>query len=191
MIISKYYFEPDIFAEGLTVLNDKLYCLSWKNPLLFEFDLDLNIIKSEQLLNIKEGWGLTTDNINFIITDGSEIIHIIEPNDLSIKKLIKTTQTNLNAISYYDNHIYSNIWHTNQIIKICIQTGTIIQRWDLSNIFIPIPYIFNYSNNNFIIDDYSSNQNVLNGITHYIDDLFLITGKNWNRIYLIQFFNFI
>jgi glutamine cyclotransferase len=187
-IITKYVFEPDIFAEGLTILNNNLYCLSWHNPILFKFDLDLKLLNSYKLNNIKEGWGLTTDNHNLIISDGSEKLYIVDPIDLSYlpNKQIITTQKKLNALAYYNNHIYSNIWQKDQIIKICIQTGAIIQRWDFSDIFRPNPYLSVYSDNKFIIDDYSYGEYVLNGITFYKDNQFLLTGKNWNRIYIVE-----
>ena len=185
-IIAKYYFKPDIFAEGLTVLNNKLYCSSWKNPLIFEFDLDLKLLSSKQLSEIEKVWGLTTDQNNFIITDGTNNIYIVDPNNLFIKQTIETQQTKLNAITYSNDTVYSNIWEINQIIQISLSDGNILKRWDLSNIFIPKPYISTYLDNAFIIDDYSYDEYVLNGITNYNDDSFLITGKYWNRIYMIK-----
>jgi glutamine cyclotransferase len=175
--IKRYYFKDDIFIEGLTIFNDKLICVSWKNPNIYIFDLNLNLLFETNLKKINllnECWGLTTDNKYLIISDGSNQIYFLDPLTLKIIKQIKTSIYLINAMTYANNMIYANIWYMDIIVCINPLNGHIIKFFDTKN---------------KLIGDKSNKHNILNGIAHYKNDYFFLTGKNWNKIYLVQIKN--
>ena len=174
-IVQKYVFDNDDFSEGLTVYDNEVVCLTWKSKRLYYFDLNLNL-KDIVDFNYKECWGLTHNKKSLILTNGSSDILFIHPNTHRLQRQISTDYDNLNAITYHKNHIYANIWHTGKILKICEKTGEIIQEWDFSGLFKD-----KYNQNTSI------GQSVMNGIVHTgKGNLFLITGKNWKHMYLVD-----
>jgi len=169
----------DVFAEGICILNNILYCLTWQKSEIFALDLDFNLIYYKKFI-LDKCWGLTTDGKSFIVTDGSNRIYWIEPSTQTIIKTIETNYTNLNALAIKHDgpnkyYLYANIYKSNLIIMIDIDNLNISRQWDMTQ-------IANFELNADLID------NVLNGIVHIpkTDNDFYITGKNWNKIYLVE-----
>lgn len=174
-IVQKYVFDNDDFSEGITVFDGEVVCLTWKSKRLYYFDLDLNPIQVVDF-NYKECWGLTHNNKSLILTDGSTKIQFIHPNTHRLQRTIRAECDNLNAVAYHKNHIYANVWHTGTILKICEHTGATVREWDFSKVF-----------KERFRQNTSVGQSVMNGIVHTgKGHLFLITGKNWNRMYLVD-----
>jgi len=181
--IIRYYFPDDIFIEGLTIINDYLICVSWKQSNIYYFDLDLNLIRYNKFI-LDECWGATTDGKMLIISNGKDVIYYISPNTMKIIKKLNISYNrisiyNINALSYANNLIYANIWKTNIIICINPYTSEVIKHWNFDK-------YFSLKNNNKKIKDRSFGENVLNGITHIKQNKFYITGKNWKLIYEIE-----
>jgi len=164
----------DVFAEGICILNNILYCVTWQKSEIFAFDLNFNLIYNKKFI-LDECWGLTTDGKYFIISDGSNRIYWINPVNYDIIKIIKLDIDKINALTYVDNYLYANIFQTNLITMIDIDNTQIIKKWDMSELFNSEPKA-------------DPNENVLNGIVHIpkTDNDFYITGKNWDKIYLVQ-----
>jgi glutamine cyclotransferase len=164
----------DVFAEGICILNNILYCLTWQKSEMFAFDLDLNLIYNKKFI-LDECWGLTTDGKYFIVSDGSNRIYWINPVNYDIIKVIKLNIDKINALTYIDNYLYANIYQSNHIIKISIRDSQIINKWDMSFIAKLEPKA-------------DLGEYVLNGITHLpnSNNDFYITGKHWDKIYLVE-----
>jgi glutamine cyclotransferase len=175
--ITYYYYDNNIFAEGICILNNKLYGLAWKKTKLFEFDLNLNIFNIHNLNpTIKEFWGLTTDGTYLIISNGSNNLFYIDQN-WNIEKILTIPNTNrLNELEHvYDRYIYANIYKSDIIVIIDEKTSKIIKELDFE----------------FLRDHEDKYSKELNGIAfNSINDTVVITGKDWknNYVFPVEYF---
>lgn len=169
---------PDrYFAEGLTLLNNKLYVLTWQEGTVFVYDANnFSLIKN---VNYKgEGWGLTNDGKHLIRSDGSNKLFFHNAESFSVEKNISVKYQqeaimNLNELEYAEGFIWANIWHDNRIVKINPATGDVIGVMDFAAIA-----------KNIKLTDAES---VLNGIAYDADrKAFWITGKQWPKMFLVK-----
>ena len=177
------YIELDrniYYGEGSTILNNRIYFLTYKNKLCFVYDLEsLKLIKSFKI-NSEQGWGLTNNEQLLIMSDGTEKLTYIEVNKYSVVKQLTVTYKNeplmkINDLQYIDNVIYANVYKTKYIVKINTNSGCVEGWIDLG----------------LIVSDVQKNQvdtiGELNGIAYNkISDSFFITGKFWSKIYEIK-----
>ena len=104
------------FAEGLTLFNNLLIQLTWKSHLGFLYEVDtFEYIGSFDFPY--EGWGITHDNKNLIISDGSDTLHFLDPKNFLVTKEIQVHLNGLminqlNELEFINGKIYSNVWHT-------------------------------------------------------------------------------
>jgi glutamine cyclotransferase len=174
-VLKKINLDQEYFGEGITILNNKIYQLSWKENTAFVYDLDFNLIKTFNYQ--KQGWGLTNNGQHLIMSNGSEFITFRDPETFkSIKKIeVKNGDQkikNINELEYHKGFIYANIWQTDYIIKINAQNGSVPAYLDLSGI---------------LKTDYQGEIDVLNGISYDPENNnFLVTGKLWPKIYRIN-----
>ena len=169
---------PDrYFAEGLTLLNNKLYVLTWQEGTVFVYDANnFSLIKN---VNYKgEGWGLTNDGKHLIRSDGSNKLFFHNAESFSVEKKISVKYQqeaiiNLNELEFAEGFIWANIWHDNRIVKINPATGDVIGVMDFAAIA-----------KNIKLTDAES---VLNGIAYDADrKAFWITGKQWPKMFLVK-----
>ncbi len=170
--------EHKYFAEGCAVLGDKLYVLTWQEKTAFVYDK--NTLELLQTLPIKtDGWGLTTDGKTLFLSDGSEFIYELNPEDLSVVRKIEvlTNQGELNYINeleWIGGKIYANVFTTDYIVRIEPKTGVVEKIYDASGLWEVVP-------------EYQS-EDVLNGIMFdTITGKTYITGKKWDKIYEVIF----
>ena len=173
----KHMLPPRYFAEGLTLLNDKLYQLTWQEGVLFVFDAT-NFTALNQLAYQGEGWGLATDGTQLIRSDGSSSLYFHDSDSFSLTKKINVTLNqqpinNLNELEYMDGYIWANIWHDNRILKINPATGIVVGVLDLTAIAKTL--------------NLKDTESVLNGIAFDASKKALwITGKQWPKMYLLK-----
>lgn len=168
------------FGEGIVFLNNKLYQLTYKNQLGFIYDAkSFKQIGTFNYLNA-EGWSLTTDGINLIMSDGTANLTFISPDNLKPLKTITVTENgaalkDLNELEYIKGFIYANVYQTNDIIKIDPSNGKVVGRLDLNSLGLEAKYKNPHSD-------------VMNGIAYdSTTDKIYVTGKLWSNIYQIQF----
>jgi len=169
---------PDrYFAEGLALLDGKLYQLTWQNGAGFVYDL--NTFKEEKEFSYSfEGWGLTTDGKSLILSDGSDQIRFIEPSTFTVQRAIHVLEngnavTNLNELEYVKGQIYANVWQTDHILRIDPATGKVLNDYDLSGLLPP--------------QDREPTTDVLNGIAYDPNgDHLYVTGKLWPKLFEIK-----
>jgi glutamine cyclotransferase len=167
------------FGEGSTVLKDKIYQLTYKNQKGFVYDA--KTFEQIQTFDFesKEGWGLTNDGINLIMSDGTSRLTYLSSENFKVIKTLEvkrgdTAQNSLNELEYIKGFIYANIYQTNQIVKINPENGEILGVLDLSNIV---------AQTREKQDDIAE----LNGIAYRAStDTVFITGKLWPSVYEIQ-----
>lgn len=163
--------DPTCFGEGITIFNNKLYEITWKEQKCFIYNV--NTLELEKTINyVGEGWGLCNDGKNIIMSDGSERIYFRNPNTFEITKTIEIydnigPKINLNELEYIDGKIYANVWQENYILVIDPTIGKIER-------------VINCAS---IIAQARGTGEVLNGIAYNKNTKKLyFTGKNWSKI---------
>lgn len=167
--------SDEIFSEGAAIVGDKVYQLTWQNKKGFIYNKsDLSLISEFVYPNvIGEGWGLTYDNKNLILSDGTKNIYFLDVKDPSkIVRYISVAGNTeaydqLNELEYHKGFIYANVWQKPVILKINPANGEVVGKFD----FTEIAKLHT-----------TNSDDVLNGIAFKGDNM-LITGKNWNKIY--------
>ena len=166
-----------LFAEGLTLFKNELYLLSWKRGFAGVYDPDsLSLLRSFKYRG--EGWGLTHNKQQLIMSDGSATLQFRNPESFELERTLKVTYKGrelryLNELEFYRGVIWANVWHQNSLVAIDPHSGKVLQTINLSAL--------RKSNSGRNIE------NVLNGIA--VDPKgrgLWITGKHWPRMYLIE-----
>jgi glutamine cyclotransferase len=182
MDIAKQYF-----GEGITILNDKIYQLTWKENKVFVYDA-ASFKKIQELTWPYEGWGMTNDGKNLIISTGSSNLYFVDPSTFKILNQVSVNDnygpvSSVNELEYVKNVIYANVYETDFIIKIDPQTGNVLGRIDCTN-------LLQKSGMNYDLQKYTSSGNVLNGIAYdSVHNSFYVTGKMWPALFEIKLNN--
>lgn len=186
-VIKKVDLPKDVFAEGLTVLNDTLYQLSWQNKLIFLYDAKtLNPLGT--LPWSGEGWGITNNGKQLIISEGSDKLYFVEPRTLKINNILSVNDqygsvNNLNELEMIDGFIYANRWQYDYILKIDPSNGRIVGMLNLpdflqKNSRADLTYL--KKQGSLAMESGS----VLNGIAYNSTTKSLfITGKLWPEVF--------
>ena len=171
--------DAKTFGEGVTILNDTVYQLTWKEKKVFVYTLkDFKRIK-EFKVDI-EGWGLTNDGKKLIVSTGSSDLYYYEPSTFTLLKVQTVTESgspsfNLNELEYIDGFVYANQYQYPYIFKIDPATGQIVAKADLSAMWGRIKAI-------------DPEADVPNGIAYdTATKKMYITGKWWPELYEVQF----
>lgn len=174
----KIELPAEYFGEGITILNNKIYQLTWKNKTGFIYDLR-TYEPLDTFTYTTEGWGITHNGVNLIMSDGTNTLYFLDTANLSVVKQLDvndngTPITNLNELEFVNGTIYANIWKSNSIALIDAETGSVTGYLDLRELAQRARL------KNRSID-------ALNGIAwHPGTGLLLITGKFWPEIYVIE-----
>lgn len=169
--------EKEIFGEGITIFDDKVYQLTYKSGRAFVYDLNSfePIEEYSFRSHTGEGWGLTHNDTALIASDGSPYLYFLSTNDFSEMKRLTVFDNqgeveNLNELEYYNGKIYANLYTTAQLVAIDPSTGQVTDTYLARGIVTQ--------------DDVTDNMDVLNGVTFNPGTgNMLITGKYWSKIY--------
>lgn len=170
----------DIFSEGISIVGNKLYQLTYRAKKGFIYDKDtFKLLGEFQYPSmIAEGWGMTTDGKSLIVSDGTKNIYFLNPNDPSkMERYIsvagsKEVFDQLNELEFHNGFIYANVWQKPLILKINPQNGEVVGKFDFTTI----------AEKNKTGNPQLDADNVLNGIAFKGDNM-LVTGKRWKSIY--------
>jgi glutaminyl-peptide cyclotransferase len=166
--------SQEYFGEGITIVGNKIVQLTWRTNIGFVYE-KTTFKKLREFSYSTEGWGLTFDGKNLIMSDGSENLFYMDTTNYSVLRKIQvydnhTAITKLNELEYVDGYIYANIYTTDFIVKIDPKTGKVVERWEM-------PDLLNES-------DKLPETDVLNGIAYNKETKhFLITGKYWPKMF--------
>jgi glutamine cyclotransferase len=169
--------EKEYFAEGMTILRDKIYQLTWQAHKGFVYDLK-NFQRLGEFSYEGEGWGLTNDGESLIMSDGTHKLRFLDPTTFRVVRTIEVYDHDqplmeLNELEYIKGEIYANIWHSDKIVRIDPASGKILAWIDLTGLRRP--------------EDGGNSDNVLNGIAYdEKKDRLFVTGKRWSRMYEIR-----
>jgi glutamine cyclotransferase len=176
-VLKKVDVPEPYFGEGIALLNNKIYQLTWQHQVGFIYNAD-NFEQVGKFNYTGEGWGLTTDGHSLILSDGSNRIRFLDPDSFQVTKTIAVVDGNLpvnelNELEYINGEIYANIWHDNRIVTIDPQTGRITGWIDLNGLLPP--------------GDVQDDEAVLNGIAYdQTGNRLFVTGKLWPRLFEIK-----
>jgi glutaminyl-peptide cyclotransferase len=168
------------FGEGITVVDDKLYQLTYRHKVGFVYDLESFELLREFELQTMEGWGLTYDGENLILSDGSSYLYFYDPEYIrQVRQLDVANNTglvnNLNELEYVEGSIWANVYTRNIVVRIDPATGKVTGQLDLEELYprdIPRDY-----------------DHVLNGIAYNpVSGTYFVTGKLWPVMYEIRIF---
>lgn len=174
-VLERRTLLPPYFGEGLAVLGDKIYQLTWESGIGYVYDRESMQLVREFRYGI-EGWGMTHDGESLIVSDGTSTLYFWDPETLlETRQLVVRDQgsrvENLNELELIDGEIYANIWMEDRIARISPETGKVLSWVDLSG----------------LLERRSGNEDVLNGIAWDKDnERLFVTGKLWPKIFEIE-----
>lgn len=190
----KWDLPKDEFGEGSTVLGDKIYMVTWQDGVGRVFDAkDLKMLNEFSYQG--EGWGITTDGTNLIMSQGTHVLKVIDPQTFKQIKTIPVMREDgrplmrLNELEFVKGEIWANVWHSedtetlgkpNRIARIDPQTGKLTGWIDLAGISPD-----DQPKTNSPYDE--KVENTLNGIAYdAVTDRIFVTGKQWKKLYEIK-----
>lgn len=168
------------FGEGITILGDTLYQLTWITNRLFIYDVESSRLIGEKVY-AGEGWGITTDGEKLYMSDGSSVISVRDPESFKIERRILVKVNGepleyLNELEWIDGKIWANIYTLNQIAIIDPTSGVVEGVVDLTGI---LPQ-----------EEITATTDVLNGIAYDRESQkIFVTGKNWSKLFEIKIIN--
>jgi glutaminyl-peptide cyclotransferase len=176
--VQKISLNSEFFGEGITIFNNKIYQLTWQEHKIFVYDL-ATFKKLKEFSWDYEGWGITNDGKNLIISVGNNNLYFADPETLRVLNIVGISSNygplgDINELEYVDGKVYANIWGSNYIARINPQTGTVEARIDFEGI------LQKYNK------DYPG-KDVLNGIAYNANTkTFYITGKKWPALFEVR-----
>ena len=176
--LQRSVLENTYFGEGVTVLNDTIYQLTWKEQKIFVYDLNFKKIRT--VSTDKEGWGLTNNGTELIMTNGSGDLFFYEPRQMKLLRVQTVTEAgspsfNLNELEFVDGFVYANQYTYPYVLKIDPATGEVVGKADLSRLWEQCRQLY-------------PNTEVPNGIAYDNEQKkWYVTGKYWPLLFHIQF----
>ena len=174
-----------VFGEGLTILNDEIYQLTWTEHEVYVYDLAGKLKRT--MRNPREGWGLTNDGTSLIFSDGTPSFFFADPQTFAITREVKIKSdrpgevAGLNELELIDGKLYGNIFMSNTILRIDPATGCVEASADMGSLWRAMTDADKKQVT-------GSEQNVLNGIAYdKASALFYVTGKRWRTIFVGKF----
>ena len=179
-VLKSIKIDNEYFAEGITILNDKIYQLTWKNQIGFIYNTDLEIMNTFEYGNSIQGWGLCNDCEYIYKSDGTNKIWLLDKDTLEEISYIevmtnKSKIKNINELEYINGKIYANTYQLNRDVVIIInpKNGTVEGVIDFTGI-------------RDLVKE-SPDLDVMNGIAYNPKtDRLYVTGKNWDKLFEIE-----
>lgn len=165
------------FGEGLTRWQDRLLQLTWVSQTGFIYDRE-TLQETGSFSYPTEGWGLTHDGQELIMSDGTDTLYFLDPDTFEERRRIQVKERRqpidkLNELEYIKGEILANIWLSDRIARISPETGNVLGWIDLSGIINPRPT--------------PQTDAVLNGIAYDEEnERLFVTGKLWSKLFEIE-----
>ncbi len=176
-VLEERIVPPQFFAEGLTNWGDTLVQLTWQAHTGFVYDRStFKLLRTFHYDG--EGWGLTQDGKQFILSDGTASLRFLNPQTFAVERTLAVRDhgkpvDQLNELEYVHGEIYANVWMSNRIARISPATGNVLGWIDLTGL---LPVV-----------EQSSPDAVLNGIAYDAKhDRLFVTGKLWPKLFEIR-----
>jgi len=176
-VVKQVQVPAEYFAEGIAVLNGKIFQLTWQNGKGFVYDLETFHLEKEFAF-AGEGWGLATDGKSLILSDGTEQIRFLDPVTFEVNRTLQVHAQGqpvkwLNELEYIKGEIFANVWQTDVVARIDPATGRVIGIIDFRGLLAP--------------NDRAPDTDVLNGIAYDAEgDRLFVTGKRWPNLFEVR-----
>jgi glutaminyl-peptide cyclotransferase len=182
-VVKKIELDTQYFGEGMTILNDKIFWLTWQAKKGFVYNLETFQLEKEFAYdNSAEGWGFTNNGVDLIKSDGTHKIWFLDSESQKEKRFIqvytnKYAVDDLNELELIDEKLYANKYQQNAIVIIDIKTGEVLGVADLTDLKKEMEKT----------QKLVANDEVLNGIAYDKENNRLfVTGKNWGKLFEIE-----
>ncbi len=178
-VLQKHDLGPQYFGEGIALLGDKIYQLTWREHTAFVYNL-ADLKPEKEFKYSGDGWGLTTDGTMLFLTDGTHVIRVVDPATFETKRTIVVNDEKgaplmqLNELEMVNGEIWANIWQSGIIVRIDPANGKLLGRVDFESL---------------VKQEMGDNDkaDVLNGIAYDpATDRLFITGKLWKRLFEVK-----
>jgi glutaminyl-peptide cyclotransferase len=177
-VVQKIDIPAEYFGEGIVDWRGHLISLTWKSQIGFVFDL-ATLKLQRQFSYPGEGWALTRDDRELIMSDGTPELRFLDP--ATLKETHRVTVTldgkalaNVNELEWVKGEIYANVWQTDWIVRVDPLTGRVVGAINLSGLLKRE-------------DRVAGQTDVLNGIAYDAkNDRLFVTGKNWPKLFEIR-----
>jgi glutamine cyclotransferase len=176
-VLKQVPLSIEFFGEGLALVSNRLFQLTWQNQVGFVYDLE-TFQKLKEFSYEGEGWGLTSDGQLLIMSDGTDRLRLIDPDTFEVKKTLNVQAQGkpiyrLNELEYVKGEVFANVWGADFVVRINPSTGNVVGVIDFSNL-LPV------TERRFDTD-------VLNGIAYDpAGDHLYVTGKRWPKLYEVR-----
>jgi glutaminyl-peptide cyclotransferase len=176
-VLQSVNLDSKYFGEGIVLFNNKIYQLTWTSQVGFVYDFT-SFGQISTFTYPTQGWGLTTNGKELIMSDGSNTIHFMDPDNFTEVRHIEVYDNNdavdaLNELEYIDGDIYANVYQTDRIVIINPETGMVKGTIDFAGLLKN--------------SDRTSDVDVLNGIAwDGAGKRLFVTGKLWPKLYQVE-----
>ncbi|MEO1799907.1 MAG: glutaminyl-peptide cyclotransferase [Cyanobacteria bacterium J06629_2] len=176
-VLQKEKLDDRYFGEGLTLWEDRLIQLTWVSNKGIVYDRE-TLEEIQTFTYPTQGWGLTHNKQELILSDGSDILYFLDPDTYEEVKQIQVTDEQrpvdkLNELEFINGEIWANVWLSDRIARIDPETGNVLGWIDLTGIIEPVPT--------------PKQDAVLNGIAYDAEsDRLFVTGKLWSKLFEIE-----
>jgi glutamine cyclotransferase len=168
--------DPQYFGEGIAVVGDTIFELTWQSGIGFLYDR-ASFQRKGTFTYRGEGWGLTFDGKRLIMSDGSALLQFLDPATQEVISRLEVRDggspvLNLNELEYVKGEIFANVWQTNRIARISPTTGRVTGWIDLTGLLSARE---------------AEGTDVMNGIAYdAARDRLFVTGKLWPKVFEIR-----
>jgi glutamine cyclotransferase len=175
-ILAQRRLEPDVFGEGLALVDGRLIQLTWREELAIVSDL-ATLQEKNRLHYSGEGWGLCFDGQTLVMSDGSSILEFRDPDTMELVREVSVLRDGhpvprLNELECVGSDVYANVWQRDEILRIDGKTGRVTGSIDAGNL---------------LSRREAAPADVLNGIAYKPDThTFLLTGKLWPHVFEVE-----
>lgn len=176
MKIREHALEGSVFGEGITILNDTIYQITYKSELCYVYDMNFKLIKTFTYTG--EGWGLCNDGKYLMMSNGSDEIVWRDPNTfVEVKKItVYDNESNvdmLNELELINGRLFANLYTDTRLVEIDTATGKVLSYIDCTTL---------------MLDSKEPGNDVLNGIAYHPETKKIyLTGKWWSKLYEVRF----
>lgn len=174
-VLTQVNLDGSLFGEGVALLDDRIYQLTWTTKVGFVYDKE-TMRQISRIYYQTQGWGLTTMGDRLLMSDGTNVIWFLDP-DFNVLSSVEVWDNkgmvdNLNELEMIDGELWANIWQTDRIARIDPLSGKVLGYVELNNL---LPR-----------EARSQETDVLNGIAWDADERRLfVTGKYWPLLFEI------
>lgn len=175
-ILRKRDLPEEHFGEGIAIFKSELFELTWQSRVAFVYD-KVSFEPKRRLAYAGEGWGLTHDGHNLIMSDGTDELRVLDPSTFAERRRIRVTAAGapvrrLNELEMVRGEIFANVWMTDYVARIDPSSGRVAAYVDLHGLLSPAE---------------RARTDVLNGIAYDAEhDRLFVTGKLWPRVFEIK-----